>query len=417
MTMGKCLLCGLLGVLPIATLARAQAPARQDKQPAIEVKDLPRLFDPAKLEDPKAALAAAAQLEDAFRGARQPEAVRMLITILRGGQMGGDSGWFGPAETRYSYHWLADRCGVYSPKGIPRTSFRGPDSWFKVLDRNKDGQITAGDLDWSDRNPEMQMKAAANRIFRKINTGGNGKLTKDELAKFFEEAAKGKDFLSPEDFADAVMGGMSGGFLPGDAPTRTMLIRGLYEGSIGSMYEGPQINQPAPDFTLKTVDGKESVQLARLIGKKPVILVLGNFTCGPFRNLYAGLESMQERYKNDVNFLMVYVREAHPTDGWKMESNTRVGVAVKQPTTLAERVAVAGKFCERLKATMPCVVDDINDPVGTAYSGMPGRFYVIDTQGKVAYKSGRGPFGFRFGEMEQAVVMALLEQLPVEKKK
>jgi WD40 repeat protein len=35
--------------------------------------------------------------------------------------------------------------------------------------------------------------------------------------------------------------------------------------------------------------------------------------------------------------------------------------------------------------------------------------YVIDTQGKVAYKSGRGPFGFRVGEMEQALAMALLE--------
>jgi hypothetical protein len=36
--------------------------------------------------------------------------------------------------------------------------------------------------------------------------------------------------------------------------------------------------------------------------------------------------------------------------------------------------------------------------------------YVIDTNGKVAYKSGRGPFGFRVGEMEQALAMALLEQ-------
>jgi hypothetical protein len=35
--------------------------------------------------------------------------------------------------------------------------------------------------------------------------------------------------------------------------------------------------------------------------------------------------------------------------------------------------------------------------------------YVIDTQGIVAYKSGRGPFGFRVGEMEQALVMTLLD--------
>jgi hypothetical protein len=413
MTMRKFTLLALLALLPFAPASAGQQPTRK---PTIDLKDLPRLFDPAKLEDPKAALAAAVQLEEAFQGARQPEAVRMLIAILRGSQMGGDTGWFGPAETRYTFPWLAERCGVDAAKGIPRGKLPGPDAWFTILDRNKRGRITASDLDWSDRNPDVQMMYAVNRMFRKINTGGNGKLTKEELEKFFDQAAKGKEFLSPEEFRDALMGGMSGGFLPGDAPTRAMLIRGLYEGSLGSMHEGPRINQHAPDFTLKTVDGKESVQLANLIGKKPVVLVLGNFTCGPFRGLYASIEAMQQRYKKDVNFLMVYVREAHPADGWKMESNTKVGVAVKQPTTLTERAQVAGQFCERLKATMPFVVDEIDDPVGTAYSGMPGRFYVIDTKGKVAYKSGRGPFGFRFGEMEQAVVMALLEQMPAAKR-
>ncbi len=109
---------------------------------------------------------------------------------------------------------------------------------------------------------------------------------------------------------------------------------------------------------------------------------------------------------------MVYVREAHPTDGWKMESNTRVGVAVKQPTTYGERVAVCDQFCKKLDPGMQVVVDDIVDTAGTAYSGMPARLYVLDTKGKVAYKSGRGPFGFKPGEMEQALVMSLLESKP-----
>jgi hypothetical protein len=55
------------------------------------------------------------------------------------------------------------------------------------------------------------------------------------------------------------------------------------------------------------------------------------------------------------------------------------------------------------------LVDEIDDRVGNLYSGMPGRLYVIDGKGKIAYKSGRGPFGFRAGEMEQALVMTLLE--------
>ena len=63
-----------------------------------------------------------------------------------------------------------------------------------------------------------------------------------------------------------------------------------------------------------------------------------------------------------------------------------------------------------MKPSFPVLVDDIDDRVGHGYSAMPGRLYVIDTNGKVAYKSGRGPFGFRSGEMEQALVMALLEE-------
>ena len=92
-----------------------------------------------------------------------------------------------------------------------------------------------------------------------------------------------------------------------------------------------------------------------------------------------------------------------------MKSNEKVGVAVAQPTTLQERMAVAEQCAEKLKPSIPLLVDDINDTVGNSYSGMPARLYVIDTHGKVAYKSGRGPFGFKPEEMEQALLMTLLE--------
>src|SRR5262245_42325817 len=414
MGMHKRLVSILLGLLLL--LVVRQESAGQEKKPSDAVKTPSLPVDPKAVDSPEGAASAAALLESAYRGTTPPEAVRMLIAILKGSQLGADSGWFGPADSRYSWKWLADRCGVDpTTGGIPRTRFRGSDAAFTSLDRNNDGTITASDLDWSDHNPDVQMAYMANRLFRRLNEGGNGRLTREELLRFFEKASRGKDHISPDDFRDAVMGGMSGGFLPGDAPTKTMLIRGLFSGELGSINEGPQLEQAAPNFTLKTVDGKETVQLSKLIGSKPVVLVLGNFTCGPFRSYYASVESVYQRHKKDAHFLMVYVREAHPTDGWKMESNTRVGVAVQQPTTLEERVTVAGKFCERLKPTMPVVVDDVNDVVGHAYSGMPARLYVIDTQGKIAYKSGRGPFGFRVGEMEQALVMALLEQQPASK--
>jgi hypothetical protein len=92
-----------------------------------------------------------------------------------------------------------------------------------------------------------------------------------------------------------------------------------------------------------------------------------------------------------------------------MDSNARMGVAVDQPKNYGERVEVCELFRKKLEPGMPVVVDDLSDPVGTAYSGMPARLYVIDAKGTIAYKSGRGPFGFKPGEMEQALLMSLLE--------
>jgi hypothetical protein len=56
------------------------------------------------------------------------------------------------------------------------------------------------------------------------------------------------------------------------------------------------------------------------------------------------------------------------------------------------------------------LVDGIDDPVGGTYSGMPSRLYLIDTAGKVAYKSGRGPFGFKPSELEHSLLLMLAEQ-------
>ena len=97
-------------------------------------------------------------------------------------------------------------------------------------------------------------------------------------------------------------------------------------------------------------------------------------------------------------------------DGAFSANNENAGIVIKQPRTDADRTEVAKTCCAKLEITMPLVVDTIDDRVGHAYSGMPDRLYVIDRDGKVSYQGGRGPFGFKPGEMEQALIMTLLEQ-------
>lgn len=284
MTNGKAMVIGVLGLVLLSAAADAQEPRRGASRPDVPTrsvgtrKDAPPL-DAKVLADPKAAAVAAAFLESAYEGERPPEGVRMLAAVLRGSRMGPGEGWFGPAQTRFTWKWLADRCGVDPAKGeIHRNSFRGSEAWFARLDRDKDGVISPDDFDWSDRSPYVQMSYMANRLFRKLNAEGNGSLTKDELLQFFDKAAQGKDHLSADDFRDALLGGLFARSRPSDMPSQAVLIRGLFAGELGSMSEGPKLNEAAPDFTLKTVDGKDTIQLAKRIGSKPVVLVFGSFT-------------------------------------------------------------------------------------------------------------------------------------------
>ncbi len=124
---------------------------------------------------------------------------------------------------------------------------------------------------------------------------------------------------------------------------------------------------------------------------------------------------MKKRYADKVEFLAVYVREAHPTDGWRSPGNDRVGISIKQPREREERVGVAERACSALEISMPLLVDEMDDRVGHAYSGMPDRLYLIDRAGRIAYKGGRGPFGFKPGEMEQSILMMLADEACVAK--
>lgn len=57
----------------------------------------------------------------------------------------------------------------------------------------------------------------------------------------------------------------------------------------------------------------------------------------------------------------------------------------------------------RLGIKLPAVVDRFDDAVEHAYSGWPDRLYVIGRDGRIAYKSRPGPFGFKPDEMEAAL--------------
>ena len=99
-------------------------------------------------------------------------------------------------------------------------------------------------------------------------------------------------------------------------------------------------------------------------------------------------------------FYVVYIMEAHALDAWQDEDNQKDKVSVASPKTLAERCAVEGTCATKLALRIPAVIDDLANSTEDAYTAWPDRLYVIDADGRVAYKSKPGPFGFKPADME-----------------
>jgi thiol-disulfide isomerase/thioredoxin len=348
-----------------------------------------------------------------------PEAVAMFIDILKGSQLGPGEGWYkkAVAQTRYGWSATCKRLDRDGNGRVSREEFWGSDGDFARLDRDRDGALGEPDFDFSAHALSPSPGAG---LFYQADRDGNGKLTHQELEGFFRAAdAGGEGFLSLADLQQALSPparARSSSRNP-QGPTRLTLLKGLFRQEIGSLQAGPALDSVAPDFTLTTVDGKEEITLSKLVGPKPVVLIFGNFTCGPFRSQAGNVEKLYRQYRDRATFVMVYVREAHPIEGWQLESNKRLGVALAQPRSYEERVKVAQMCSSRLELGMPMLVDTIGDAIGARYSGMPSRLYLIDQTGRVAYKNGRGPFGFKPAELEHSLLLLLQDEFPGLKSK
>ena len=112
-------------------------------------------------------------------------------------------------------------------------------------------------------------------------------------------------------------------------------------------------------------------------------------------------------YRDSVEFFVVYVQEAHPTDGWQVESNVQESVLFRQHRSYDERESVAQSCSIDLHIDLPIIVEEMDNAVDEAYGAAPERLYLVGVDGRVAYHGGAGPHFFDLDEWEQAIEVAV----------
>jgi hypothetical protein len=135
--------------------------------------------------------------------------------------------------------------------------------------------------------------------------------------------------------------------------------------------EGPHPGEAAPDFSLQDTQGKRW-RLQDLQGH-PVVLLIGSGTCPMTQGNLPGLQPLYEEYHDHCQWLMLYVREAHP------------GERLPAHHSYAQKRDQAEYFRQVTHTPWPVLVDDLNGSVHKAYGLLPNSVFLIDVDGRVSF--------------------------------
>ena len=115
------------------------------------------------------------------------------------------------------------------------------------------------------------------------------------------------------------------------------------------------------------------------------------------------MNALFEKYGKEVEFLLVYIREAHSTDGWQLPANERDGVLLESAKSMDQKEDHATSCVRKLNIKFTTLVDNMDNLVETNYAGWPDRLYLVGRDGRIAFKGAPGPGGFRPPELEAAI--------------
>ena len=174
-------------------------------------------------------------------------------------------------------------------------------------------------------------------------------------------------------------------------------VMGAEHPSKREFFGGPEVGQAAPTFRLKGLDG-EKVDLAELVGQRPVVLEFGSITCNFFRRSHDEMEAFYDKYKDQAAFFTIYTLEAHPEEdpspyrgswGFVMKANRKAGFNFLQPSGLVGRKRLAERARVALESKIPILLDDMKNSVWQAYGHASNAVYLIDTGGTIKLRQAR----------------------------
>lgn len=113
----------------------------------------------------------------------------------------------------------------------------------------------------------------------------------------------------------------------------------------------------------------------RVNSPRLLLLVFGSCSCPATISSIPDIKNLYAQYGNEVEFLYLYVREAHP------------GELIPQPQTMQDKTALASALKTEQDIPWKIAVDTLDGEVHHLLATRPNAAYLIDATGKVVFRT------------------------------
>jgi len=139
-------------------------------------------------------------------------------------------------------------------------------------------------------------------------------------------------------------------------------------------------NMPVPNVPLQTLDG-ETVMLKDYYDSlqrsdfppRPLIIVAGSVSWPPLRQSVPLMNGWLSEYSDSVDFLMVYIDEAHASDKWPLGHF----VDIPNHQTIQERTQAAKMLVSNYDFKLPVLLDTMENLFDKNFAVWPERYFII----------------------------------------
>lgn len=113
---------------------------------------------------------------------------------------------------------------------------------------------------------------------------------------------------------------------------------------------------------------------------------------------------LAERHRqldSPIDFVIIYIREAHASDGWRFDGEGNSLVANHRD--MEDRIEAIRTLLDLAEVTgdepVSIYSDTMNDHTNHLFRGWPEKLYVLHDQ-KIAFQGGNGPSGYSIPSLE-----------------